>query len=150
MFWWTTVIVHHLGSNICMTNVRISARWSKKTRNKKFQCITTVRHASHSLLGPDKLLTPMEHGSQIFWWGLLVECEHCSCASVFSRDVNANRFWQDAGPLWTHWGAQRKQARQMDLGGGGWVYRCWGKGAGHLASMGGFTGSPTAPSVGRW
>lgn len=37
-----------------------------------------------------------------FLRGLLVECEHCTYTPVFSRDENANRFWQDAGPLWTH------------------------------------------------
>lgn len=76
----------------------------EKTINKKFQCIITVRHASHSLLSPDKLLTywaAFSSESKLLR-GLLVECEHCSYTSVFSRDVNANRFWQDAGPLWPH------------------------------------------------
>lgn len=55
--------------------------------------------------------------------GLLGECEHCSCTSVFSRDANANRFWQDAGPLW-----RTKEQRENRPGPG----RGGGKGAGNF------------------
>lgn len=85
MFSSTTVIVPQSGSNICMTtgptgkknNSLHQGEMIEKTINKKFRCIITMRHASHSLLSPDKFLTywaafssGVKSSEGVSWWSV--------------------------------------------------------------------------------